>query len=547
VYCGLITLLLLPIYFTLKNVSKKEKITTAVLLIFFYISFAFNALNFVWHAFHMPNDLPYRFSYIYIFFLLFIAMKTFINIEESDKKKITICSIATIVISVICAIISAPNKTSLTIIATIILGIIYVIYLLMYTKKPMKKWLSTALIVLTVFEIFIPYQTSMTTYPSNMLYAHANTVESFKEAIKEKDDGFYRMELTEFALLNPSSIYDYYGITSFSSMNYETVSYLQKQLGISSNGQNSNQYLLQTPIYNMMTSLNYILDTGSFIEVNKNNFTEIFEENGIKGYESNYKTNIGFATKDPTNWDFNNQSPFVVQESFANIVTGNDDVYFKLHNDNHIKGYGIETTTVNDTKYNYTFASEGEKSITFTTIIDTNGSYYSYMNNKKFAVQYTINDKMIMHYGPVSYPYIAYLGELNKGDVIEAKLIPLNGASTTGVIDYYLCSINEDNINMLYNSIVNNGMLIAEEWSDTYVKALINNKTEYIYTSIPYDKNWTVYVDGEAVPAEQIIKYGNAFIGIHTTIGEHIIEFKYKTSLPSIIPIMPKVITTPDN
>jgi hypothetical protein len=169
------------------------------------------------------------------------------------------------------------------------------------------------------------------------------------------------------------------------------------------------------------------------------------------------------------------------------------------------------------------------------------------MNNKKFAVQYTINDKMIMHYGPVSYPYIAYLGELNKGDVIEAKLIPLNGASTTGVIDYYLCSINEDNINMLYNSIVNNGMLIAEEWSDTYVKALINNKTEYIYTSIPYDKNWTVYVDGEAVPAEQIIKYGNAFIGIHTTIGEHIIEFKYKTSLPSIIPIMPKVITTPDD
>jgi hypothetical protein len=166
------------------------------------------------------------------------------------------------------------------------------------------------------------------------------------------------------------------------------------------------------------------------------------------------------------------------------------------------------------------------------------------MNNKKFAIQYTINGETIMHYGPVSYPYIACLGTLKRGDVVEAKLLPRNGTPTTGVIDYYMCSINMNAVNDLYQSIQYNGLLMASEVSDTYIKASINTKTEYIYTSIPYDKNWEVYVDGIKIPHEELLQYGNAFIGIQTTVGEHTIEFKYKMPTSMFIPILPKIITT---
>ena len=56
VYCGILSLLLLPLFFLNKKISKKEKIVTAIIIVVFYLSFALNALNYVWHAFHFPND-----------------------------------------------------------------------------------------------------------------------------------------------------------------------------------------------------------------------------------------------------------------------------------------------------------------------------------------------------------------------------------------------------------------------------------------------------------------------------------------------------------
>ena len=542
VYCGLITLLLIPIYFLSKNISKKEKIISAIIIAFFYLSFAFNGLNFIWHALHMPNDLPHRFSYIYIFFILFIAIKGLINVESINKKTLITSTITTTIVLVIFAIISAPNKTALTIFSTILLGAIYIIWLMLYNKNTTKKWLPIALTIVVLLELFIPYKTFMTTYSKDMLYRYETAVKSFQEKIKENNNEFYRMELTEFALLNPSSIYNYYGISSFSSMNYETVSYLQKKLGICSNGQNSNQYLIQTPIYNMMMSVNYLLDTSSTIPVDTNYFTEIFNENGISGYESKYKTNIGFATFNPDKWNYENESPFAVQESFANMITNSNDIYFDYHTMNSVSGNHINITPINDTKYNYTLKDGQDKHIVLSTTISQDGAYYAYMSNKQFAIQYTINDETIIHYGPTSYPYVASLGNLTTGDKIEVKIVPRNGAPETSTIDFYLCSINPQMTEKMHNNIQENGMLIVDEISDTYIKASINSKTEYIYTSIPYDKYWEVYVDGEIIPHEELLQYGGALIGIKTTVGEHTIEFQYNMPLFTITPIMPRVI-----
>ena len=53
-----------------------------------YMSFNINVLNYIWHGFHFPNDLPYRFSFMYSFILLTMAYKAFIRLKEFTGRQI---------------------------------------------------------------------------------------------------------------------------------------------------------------------------------------------------------------------------------------------------------------------------------------------------------------------------------------------------------------------------------------------------------------------------------------------------------------------------
>lgn len=61
-----------------------------LLIIFFVFSFNNNCANFVWHAFHFPNDLPYRFSFIYSFVVLIVAFKGAMKIKSLRYQDIAI-------------------------------------------------------------------------------------------------------------------------------------------------------------------------------------------------------------------------------------------------------------------------------------------------------------------------------------------------------------------------------------------------------------------------------------------------------------------------
>ena len=86
VYCGLITLFLLPIYFLSKKISAREKIASLALISVLILSLILKPLDLIWHGFSMPNWLNSRYSFILCFVLLVIAYKAFGNIKEISEK-----------------------------------------------------------------------------------------------------------------------------------------------------------------------------------------------------------------------------------------------------------------------------------------------------------------------------------------------------------------------------------------------------------------------------------------------------------------------------
>ncbi|NLZ70461.1 MAG: YfhO family protein, partial [Clostridiaceae bacterium] len=85
IYAGLISLLALPLYVFNRRIRLREKVASLSLLAFLFLSFNSNYLNFIWHGLHYPNQLPYRYSFLYSFVLVIIAVRALMNLRYLKK------------------------------------------------------------------------------------------------------------------------------------------------------------------------------------------------------------------------------------------------------------------------------------------------------------------------------------------------------------------------------------------------------------------------------------------------------------------------------
>ena len=68
-------------------------------------------------------------------------------------------------------------------------------------------------------------------------------------------------------------------------------------------------------------------------------------------------------------------------------------------------------------------------------------------------------------------------------------------------------------------------VLDVTEYTSKSLKGTINvKKDNLLYTSIPYEKGWKVYVDGRRA---DITLIAGAFMGVGLTEGDHVVEFIY--------------------
>ena len=86
VYCGLLVLLLVPVYFLAKKIPSREKVASVLLIAFFALSFIIKPIDLIWHGFSRPNWLNYRYSFMLCFFLIVMAYRAFTNLRTTSRK-----------------------------------------------------------------------------------------------------------------------------------------------------------------------------------------------------------------------------------------------------------------------------------------------------------------------------------------------------------------------------------------------------------------------------------------------------------------------------
>ena len=88
IFSSFIALYMVAVYFISTKIKIKEKVLYLGLIVFFILSFNINYLNYIWHAFHFPNEVPYRFAFMFSFVILTMAYKGFQYFEGVTIKQI---------------------------------------------------------------------------------------------------------------------------------------------------------------------------------------------------------------------------------------------------------------------------------------------------------------------------------------------------------------------------------------------------------------------------------------------------------------------------
>ncbi len=93
IYCGIPALIGLTLYLTCRQISARERIVSGLIGAFLLFSFWFSPLDFLWHAMDHPSWFPYRYAFLFTFWILSLAYEGFVKAEK-NRDLLIACAVS---------------------------------------------------------------------------------------------------------------------------------------------------------------------------------------------------------------------------------------------------------------------------------------------------------------------------------------------------------------------------------------------------------------------------------------------------------------------
>lgn len=532
IYSGVLGVILLPLYVMNKKISVKEKAIYILLLLFFVMSFNVNVANFIWHAFHYPNDLPFRFSFMYSFIFLIIAFRSLMCFKEYEYKDIALCGMIWVFIVILLQKYMTNKMSTTTIYLNILLIMVWTAFLLVLKNNKYNK------IIIHLFLVFLVIcECTLCSSKNIWVNQHYNDYVEFYDTNKESiekvydtDKSFYRLELSKLNTRMDACLFGYRGISTFSSMAYESNSRLQYSLGMHSNRVNSYIYDTQTPVYNMFYGIKYVINGEQNLKPSVDYYEKIYTSKDEKSevFENKYYLPVAFCvSSDIKDAVVEEGNPFEVQEEIIDRACGTSNVLLPVKYVN-TEYDGVDSELIEENGTYYFTKSDpdstiGSIDITVKTVNDSN--LYVYVTSPKIEnINYYYEGKEDGVYQNIDYPYIMDLGKHKKGDEVKISLDCGDIESDSSYFEIYAYNVDYDKIVAAHELLSLSEMDITS-FSDTHLKGTVNaGYNGYLYTSIPYDKGWEIFIDGKK---QETFDLFDCQLACRITSGRHEVEFKY--------------------
>lgn len=524
IYCGLPVLILLPAYFLLKKISKKEKMTAAALLIFFLAATQFLPLYRFLHAMEAPNWYAHRYAFCVVFLILTLCSRALPFFTELPLKRY-ICYVAAflllyailIPIQQLCYGSYHTNSHGFFILNALFL----LSYLLLFHFRPKKT--AAFLTVLLCAELVINAYTCLDRndfgfHSEAGLARWEETEESVIPELTAEDKDLYRIRVYNELCFNAASRFAYSGLNSFTTTDNPKLRETLSSLGIGTSFMSIYDQGY-TDLTDMIFGVKYALDLQS---------------GTLSG--SPLALPVGFMCSPGILAWSNENDVFTNQENLISLMANKKYSFFtplEIQNENIV--------TKNMEIYPF------EDAILFQHVSDlaVNGSV-------SFSFPDAAGKTVLAHFAPTSEavirnsaPYIeqgisgyAKNACLSDGTIVSA--IPGEGNIPTlnlrfsegGDFDYAVrsmlfCSYDNSQLADLRKDL-GSLPLMTSSVKDGEINAMVTATPErpILFLSIPYDQGWNAYVDDVLVPTYAVVN--DSFLGLELTPGTHGIRLVYE-------------------
>lgn len=512
---GVLPIALLLLFIINPNIKLKTKIGYVFIIVFFAIGFFYAPLDFIWHAFHVPNDLPYRYTFLYAFVMIVISSYAILNIQKEKLINVSIIFIFTSSLVLLLHIFKFENiNQKMIILNIIILSVSYILYLIPKFNKKTIKFIPYILMILICTEILlVANQNWDVTQIKDNFYYRFDEVQDTVNFITDVDEDMVRFEKTWILTYNDPIWYDYYGQGIFSSVGYESMARLNVNLGMPGNHINSYFYKDNTPIYDLLFNIRYYM--GDYRDDKR--YELFYNINDNITYKTKFDTNLMYVVNsDIRNWEHITVDPFYIQNDFLKTTTGVENV---------LKFVNILKEEV--------IYHENDKTISKVTIENPGDTVYLYSSSADFVIV----DNTVYHDNN-DYEHIFDIDGLdiyNFESIEEKYVIPKNSEEKS--FDIYIGKNYQTCENLVFVYYIDNEKFFEAvekinenkvnitSFKESNIEANVNsNKNGTLFTSIPYDKGWKVYVNNKQV---KTYKIADSLLAFNIAEGNNDIKLKF--------------------
>ena len=523
IYSGVLVLLAVPLYAANKEISGRRRGAMLGLLGLLAISLCVNNMDLFWHGLHAPNDLPYRFSFLYGFVLLLITYEVLIHMDGIRPKSIgaSIVGIAAYLILEEKFGDDAYDFKTLYLSLAIVLAYALII-LLISQKKMLKEAGAVLLLVIVVAEMVTSTDKTFIKLSEHETFTeHANYVDNketraIRQGVKiieeygdaATNEGFYRMDILPCRTCADTAMFDYSGMTIFASSNsYETTRFMGG-MGYAVNGVNSYLYHSFAPVADSLLGLRYVaIDTTKYevpptlikCALPEKYKGDVFASSNYEIYENPDALSVAYFVDDNVkNWKYEYYNAYNSNVKLMKALTGSQENVYECM---PVKKQGDESAA-SSSAISFDGASGAA---TYNVSVTQPGQMYFFVDCRAARSISITADSANGSTGRFSSwtisanePNTVYAGQVQKGDKFNVTLFA-DGYCTGAV---YAMVLNEDVYKRQMETLHANEMEI-KSFSDTKVTGTLTAPRDgMVMTSIPYDKGWTVKVDGKKVKTQ---------------------------------------------
>ncbi len=350
IYCGLLTVCLLPLFYLNTSISRKKKIGYTAMIVVMLTCMMITPVDMWWHGGQTPNWLPFRYSFLVSFILLTMAATAFARMEGIKKKHLAISAgIMVVIIAVVAGMKFDQMAKGAVWISAGLLGV-YLILLYFMTggkltqgKRGVSIFLSLLTLVLVGGEAVYNTLDSMKDIDEEVAYSTRKSYQNYiwngraaVDGLEDYDDGMYRAEKTFFRCVNDNAAFGLNGISHSSSvMNTRVINFIET-MGYCMHSYYT-RYDGNTEVADSILGIKYVLDRGDSGDIDRRlnpAYQSVLEydytnENGtdktITVYENPNALSLGYmVSSDTTKIDhLGNDNPFNSQNIFVSTMSGN--------------------------------------------------------------------------------------------------------------------------------------------------------------------------------------------------------------------------------